>query len=283
VSHSNAIGAQRDTQEAEAERAAAPILLVDKIFFGAVAFLAVWVAGFGWFAPGSVDRALPWMVPPLHARFLGAMYVSGATFMVGALLAKSWPAVRVVVPMISAWTGALFLVSVLRLADFDFTRPESWVWFSAYLSYPLIAAWITWRMRANRDRGNGPGLSPFLRRYLVVQGIVLIILAIVLFLAPDAASQFWPWPISALLAQIYAAPFFSYGAGSLYAARQQTQEEVRLFLIGTAVFAAGVLLASVLHLALFSAANPVAWLWFTGFGVIALAQGVALVAHTQRP
>ena len=47
------------------------------------------------------------MVPPLHARFLGAMYLSGATFMLLGLAARQWAEMRVTVPMIAIWTGML--------------------------------------------------------------------------------------------------------------------------------------------------------------------------------
>ncbi len=261
---------------------AATIPRQDKLFFAAVGALALWVAAWGWLVPGAVDWALPWLVPPLHARFLAAMYLSGATFMAGALLAGSWPTVRVVAPMIGVWTGTLFIVSVLHLADFDFGRPQAWVWFAAYLAYPLIAAWIAWRMRHNHERGDGPAVSWRLRGYLVAQGILFVVLAAALLFFPGSASTVWPWAISPLLAQIYAAPFLSYGLGSLYAARQRVFGEVWLFLLGTALFGIGVLLASVLHWALFSTANLSTWVWFVGFGVLAIAQSMAVGATVAR-
>src|SRR5687767_6939157 len=54
-----------------------------RIYFGAVGLLALWVGIWGYFIPGQVDKAIPWLVPPLHARFLGAMYLSGTAFMIG--------------------------------------------------------------------------------------------------------------------------------------------------------------------------------------------------------
>ena len=46
-----------------------------KIYFAAVGLLALWVGIWGYFIPGRVDRAIPWLVPPLQARFLGALYL----------------------------------------------------------------------------------------------------------------------------------------------------------------------------------------------------------------
>lgn len=258
-----------------------PIPLAHKAFYAAVGLLAVWVGGWGYFAPAQADAALPWLVPPLHARFLGAMYLSGTTFMLGAILARTWSSIRVVVPMISVWTGTLFVVSLVHLPDFDWSRSQVWIWFAAYLAYPLIAAWIAW-MRASPDRGSGPALPASLRTYLTIQGTIVTILALVMLLLPGLAVQFWPWPITPLLAHLYSAPFLSYGVGSLYAARQSAYSEVRIFLAAILVFVAGVLLASYLHLPLFSAADLTDWLWFFSFAGATLALGAWIVLPLIR-
>src|SRR5215470_1601138 len=137
-----------------------------KIYFFAVGFLALWVGFFGFFLPSHVDWALPWLVPPLHARFLGSMYLSGATFMGLALLATSWDEVRVVLLMIAIWTGMLFIISLFYLNEFNFTKPQPWIWFGAYLAYPLIALWLAWRYRHVDQAPTGSALPGWGRVYL---------------------------------------------------------------------------------------------------------------------
>jgi hypothetical protein len=210
------------------------------------------------------------------------MYLSGTGFMVGALLARVWPTVRVVVPMIAIWTGALLLVSLGHLSQFDFARPQSWVWFAAYSVYPLWAAGIAWRMRSAGARGGGPPLPRSLRHLLTVQGSGVTLLAVLLFLFPAAVSEAWPWAITPFLAQLYGAPFLSYGLGSFWAARQRAWSEVRLYLIGTALFAVGVLLASLIHMELFSWSRPVTWAWFGGVLAATVAQTTALGIEVAR-
>ena len=53
----------------------------ERIYFAAVGVLALWVGFWGYFVPSEVERAIPFSVPPLHARFLGAVYLSGLTIM----------------------------------------------------------------------------------------------------------------------------------------------------------------------------------------------------------
>src|SRR3712207_136693 len=95
------------------------VTLAHRLYFTAVGALALWVGVWGYFAPHRIDVAIPWIVPPLHARFLGAMYLSGTAFMIGCLFARRWYEVRVVVMMIAIWTGLLFVVSLFHLQAFD--------------------------------------------------------------------------------------------------------------------------------------------------------------------
>jgi hypothetical protein len=238
-----------------------------RIFFGFVLALAGYVGIWGMFLPNDVSRVLPFTVPPLHSRFLGAMYLSGATFMILGMLAREWAEVRVVVPMIAIWTGTLGIVSLFHLEGFDWERVQVWIWFAAYIGYPLVAAWIAWKQRTQTTRSSGPGFSLALRGYLLIQGGLVTLLALSLLLAPSTLARVWPWTITPILAHIYGAPFLSYGLGSLYAARQRRWREVRIVIYATLVFALGVLLASLLHSALFDFGGPAAWIWFGGFGL----------------
>jgi len=245
----------------------------ERLYFAAVGLLALWVGVWGFFVPGQVGKALPFLVPPLHARFLGAMYLSGLAFMVGALRAPSWAEARVVPPITAIWTGGLLVVSLLHLDAFDLGQPQDAVWFAAYLAYPLIALTLVWRHRGPdaHQRAPGPLLSAGAARYLTVQGAVASALGAALFVAPGALADRWPWPITSLLAQLYAAPLLAYGVGSLLLSRQRTWPEVRVGVVGMLVFACGVLAASLMHRDLFSAADVAAWLWFGAFAVAAVA------------
>lgn len=248
-----------------------------KLYFAAVAGFALWVGIWGFLAPASIQMAIPWAVPPLHARFLGAMYLSGAVFMIGCMLARRWNEVRVVVPMVGIWTGALCIVSLLHLGEFDFAKRQAWVWFAAYIVFPIIAFWLAWRMRAiGGDPGGdigGGGLPRWVGGYLPAQGVVVTLLALALLLAPVAMTTVWPWPIPPLLAQLYGAPFLAYGIGSLLLARETEWPALRIAVVAMWVFAAGVLLASLLHRALFAATDPQDWLWFGALAVATVALG----------
>lgn len=252
-----------------------------KIYFAAVGLLALWVGIWGYFIPSLVDRAIPWLVPPLHARFLGAMYFSGTAFMVGSILARYYAEVRIVVRVIAIWTGMLFVVSLFYLGEFDYSHRPVWFWFGAYLIYPLIALWLMWRDRSLRERLAGPALPTWVQGYLLGQGLVVTALALALLFMPEFMVNIWPWKITRLLAQIYSAPFLAYGLSSLMLSRQQTWSEVRVVVIGTFVFAFCVLLASFIHRELFSLANVATGVWFGGFLLATVMLGLLTLRSIQ--
>jgi hypothetical protein len=149
-----------------------------------------------------------------------------------------------------------------------------WIWFIAYIAYPLLAAWIAWQQRSQAGHPPGLPLSKVLRTYLLLQGGLVTGLALILLVVPQGMAMVWPWKITPLLAQIYSAPFLSYGLGSLYASIQRTWLEVRIVIYATLVFTLGVLLASVYHAKLFNFANLSPWFWFGGFILSSLSLGL---------
>jgi hypothetical protein len=205
------------------------------------------------------------------------MYLSGATFMVLSLFARRWDEVRVVLPMIAIWTGMLFVISIFYLSEFNFAAPQPWIWFGAYLIYPLIALWLAWQYQNVDTNPMGAGLPGWAHVYLLVQGVIATLLGLVLLFAPNFMASVWPWKITQLLAQLYSAPFLSYGIGSLLLARRQTWNEVRIPVTATLVFAVGVLIASIIHRGLFSVADLSDQLWFISFTLASLMLGLLSV------
>ncbi|MFZ0141927.1 MAG: hypothetical protein WAL70_12660 [Aeromicrobium sp.] len=254
----------------------------ERIYFAAVGVLALWVGFWGYFVPSEVERAIPFSVPPLHARFLGAVYLSGLTIMIGGLLARSWREIRLVPILTALWTGGLCVISLFYLDRFDFATPQPWVWFAAYVIYPLIALGLAWRHRLVEPAASATEVPGWARRYLVGQGVVLTAVAMGLLLAPGVLADVWPWPIDQLLAQIYSAPLLAYGVGSLLLARQRTLIETRVVVAGILVFTAGVLIASIIHRELFSADDVEDVLWFGLLVVANTMLGVLLLLASRQ-
>ena len=246
-----------------------------RVYFGAVGLLALWVGFWGFFVPARVDVALPFLVPPLHARFIGVMYLSGLTLQIAGMTARRWAEIGVVPLVTALWTGGLFGVSLLHLDVFDFGAARVLIWFAAYLIYPLVALWLLWSHRtATAVALPGAPLPDWARAYLVVQGTAATVLGVALLTATDAMVRAWPWPITPLLAQIYFAPLLAYGLASFYLARKRTWPDVRVGATAMLTFAGGVLVASLLHRGLFSLDQRSDLMWFVGFSVATAALAV---------
>jgi hypothetical protein len=267
---------------AEATPPSGMVTPYQRALFGSVLAFAGWVAVWGWLFPAEIGSRLPLTVPPLHARLLGAMYLAGSVFMILAMLARTWPEIRVATIILAFWTGMLGVVSILNLSALDWSRGPLWFWFVAYLGFPLIAFWVAWCQRSEAAHPDEPEISGLLRIFLAAQGIVAISLAVCLLVAPLFMSEIWPWPVAPLVANIYGAPFLAFGLGSLYAARQHAWSEVRIAVIGTLVFALGVLGASLIHAGLFDTRTLSTWLWFGGFGIAALALAAFALSRPLR-
>ncbi len=194
-----------------------------RIYFAAVGLLALWVGIWGFFIPEHVDKAIPWLVPLFHARFIGAIYLSGGVIMGSAMMAHTYAEVRVATIIVTLWTGSLFLISLLYLPEFDFSRGPVLFWFGAYILYPIIGSWFIWTHRNIKDESTNPSLPNWIRDYFFIQGVLITVLALALLIVPEFMVSVWPWKITRMLAQIYSGPFLAFGVGSLQLRTWQCQ------------------------------------------------------------
>ena len=93
-------------------------------------------------------------------------------------MARYYAEVQVVIRMIAIWTGMLLMVSLFYLGEFDYSRNQVWIWFGAYIIYPLIALWMMWHDRTLHERFLVLACQP---------GFAVICWHRVL------SSQHWPW------------------------------------------------------------------------------------------
>ena len=260
-----------------------PVTRNQKMFFAAVGALALWVGLWGFFIPGHVDKAIPWLVPPLHARFIGAIYLSAVVIMSASMLARHLEEVQVSNIIVSVWTGALFVISLFYLNEFDFSRGPVWFWFGAYIAYPLIGFWYAWINRNTRTQATGSSLPSWIQTALLIQGMLLTFIALALLFVPDFMLTIWPWKVTRMLIQIYSGPFLAFGIGSLLLSRQQTWSALRIVVSGFFVLAFGALIASTIHRSLFSFASPAAWIWFGGFALLLVLHASMILLNRTQP
>ena len=258
-----------------------PTLALHRAYFSIVIWFTLWVGFFGFFRPEQILRALPWPVPPLHARFIGAFYLSATVFLLLSILARTLLQVRTIVIMAFTWTGWLLLITFMHWDTFDFSRPQPWFWVVAYVLFPIAAAWLAWAEPARPAPTEGLIRERWIPAYLRTQGALLVLLAAACFFAPAWVVTIWPWKISPFLAQVYSGPTLAYGVAGLVLAARRNWQETLIPALGTVVFAGLALVGSLRHIALFTVGSPSKAVWFAALGTIALASAI-LAVHAFR-
>lgn len=167
---------------------------------------------------------------------------------------------------------------------FDFSRVPVWVWFVAYLTYPLIAfALLVLRRRRPAHEIVATTTSPaWIRSLLLIHAVVLGLLGAAMFLTPDLMASVWPWPVTTTLIQAYTGPFLALAFCAWASADRRTWPYVLPALLALLALHAGTLFVSWLHGALFPAGAMATWVWFGGFGAGAVVVAAALAVIAQR-
>jgi hypothetical protein len=157
--------------------------------------------------------------PPLTAAFLGASYWAAAVLF-GWTLRRDGPA-RTSAALVPVGSIAVLLL-IATLIHWDRFHDDlfGWFWRAAYLTVPVTLAVVTPRaLRAARAAGHPPRwpLPDLLRAPLALQGVVMLVLGLYLFIAPTSADALWPWDLTPLTARAIGAFVAGFGASALHA------------------------------------------------------------------
>jgi hypothetical protein len=264
------------------------ISIPERLFYAVIFAAALFVALLGYLAPARMDAAFTWaQLPPLHARFVGTLYLFGAVYLFTALIARRARSIRPAMGGIAVFTGVLFLVTVRNLQAFDFSLVPVWIWTASYVIYPLVALAFLWTRRGRPKSAPEPaeGSTPgWVRGVLLAHAAVFGVLGLLMFVVPDAMATAWPWPVTPGVVLAYSSPFLTvaYCAGAY--AHRRVWPDVAALLPALLLLEAGALIVSGLYAHLFPRDAPATWVWFGGFLVGALTVGAAVLARpTMRP
>ncbi len=260
-----------------------------RFFAGVIAVAAAFVTWLGFFSPETLDEKFTWAVlPPLHARFVGALYLFGAVYVLGAAVsrhrARWWPAMT----GIAIFTGSMIVLTAFNRDAFDMDLGGVRAWVASYVVYPPVAAaiavWIGWR-RSGPPSGPTP-VAPWMRTSLTTLAVVFGAVGVALLVARDAMADVWPWPVTIGVAQFYGGPFITLAwICGAHGRSAHAAEDLTYVNAGLLSFATSTLVFSVHHRALFDGGDPVSWLWFAWLVAIAVTAGAHLMATVlaRRP
>ena len=199
------------------------VLPFTRVAFGAAALLA-FIAGVQlYILTDATDRYFAWTIQqPLSAAFLGAGYWTGVLLLFFAIREREWANIRIAVAAVCAFVPLMLLTTLLHLDRFHFNaadanpRVAAWAWMVVYLLVPvlLITVLLLQYRAEGTDRPAGAPLPLWLRWLLGVNAGVALLLGVVLFLAPDALSPRWPWPLTPLTARAIGTGFLALAIAS---------------------------------------------------------------------
>jgi hypothetical protein len=179
--------------------------------------LAVLAAANGlwlYFLPGEAETHYAWSIKPaVNAAFIGAGFLAG-TLATGLVLATAtrWRTFSTLPIALWVLASSLLLATLIHNDRFKWDYPPTWVWTFVYAGVPLAIPFLVARQRDVADEPPLP--DPRLRIVRVLSavfGVVLIVGAVALFLAPVDLGRHWPWTLTPLLARAVAAWYALFG------------------------------------------------------------------------
>jgi hypothetical protein len=246
----------------------------------AVVLAIAWIIPF--FFPDTALDQLPWESGPFNIRFIGAVYLACLMAVLVSLSSFRWSPGRVIVAMVSVFTGLILVVSLLHIDRFDSVKLGTWIWFVLYVIVPVTAIYVYLRFRTLPPADASPTPAAW-RTYLVLSAAVFGAYGIALLAAPDTFTDFWPWEVDAFHGRLYSAIFVTVAVASLAISR--VASPIELLLVGLTFLAGGAF--SIIGLVLVDGSEDTVdwsalgtWVWIGAFAVL-LVSGLALTLRSR--
>jgi hypothetical protein len=239
-----------------------------------------WIIPF--FFPDTALEELPWDSGPFNIRFIGAVYLACLMAVLVSLSAFRWSPGRVILPMVSVFTGLILVVSLLYTDRFDSAKLGTWIWFVLYVIVPLSAIYVYLRFRSLPPADPSPTPAAW-RTGLLLSAAVFGAYGIALLAAPETFTDFWPWEVDAFHGRLYSAIFITVAVAALAISR--VAAPIELLLVGLTFLMGGAF--SILGLVIVDGSEGTVdwsalgtWVWIGAFAAL-LVGGLALTLQSR--
>ena len=159
------------------------------------------------FFPDMAKNLWAWEIPPFNSRFVGAIYFAAYLPLLIFWFNPRWAPGRLILWNIFVFTTLIMLVMFLHVDAFAWDRYATYlIFFPLYIFLPVNSAvflYLSRNVTVTRTIEMPPVWKIFLALFIAAgmgYGIVLL-------LAPEALTRFWPWSVDAFHARIYASAF----------------------------------------------------------------------------
>lgn len=223
----------------------------------------------------------PWMLPPLAARFMGALLIGGGVCT--ALTALSLEPLPVVGPALLGVGDALIIsAGLLDMGEIGFTG-RMLLWLVMFSSIALLL-WMLLLMRGSQGSrvSDQRPLTRGHRIYFSIHLAVVIPVGLTMYLVPALAQRIWPWTLSPVNIRLLGAFFVGASILSIWSLRQQDWQAVRPLIALYAVFTTLATLAAIIHFNLFNPGRIATWVFFALYIFVALGAWFFLIKAIRR-
>lgn len=161
------------------------------------------------FFPQMAQERWAWEIPAFNSRFVGAIYFAAYLPLLIFWLNPRWTPGRMILWNIFAFTALIMLVMFLHVDAFAWDRPATYlVFFPLYIFLPINSAVFLFLSR-NAKVTNTIEMPPAWKYFLALFIAAGVGYGIGLLLLPEVSTRFWPWPVDAFHARIYASAFIT--------------------------------------------------------------------------
>jgi hypothetical protein len=242
--------------------------------------------------PETTDRFFAWTIkPPMTAAFLGAAYLAGCALVILSLRSTTWVHARAAIVTILVFTVLTLVATLAHLDRFHFgvaaafPRSAAWFWLAVYTVVPAtLVVLLVLQLRA-------PGTQPpkvrplprWLSALLAVEGAIMFVVGVVLFVWPGALA--WPWALSALTSRAIGAWLISFGVAAGAALVENDLGRLRAPAVAYLVFAVAEVVAVLRYGSTLDWGAASAWLYVAFLVLVGVtaAAGVRLSATGGAP
>jgi hypothetical protein len=180
-----------------------------------------------------------WITPPFNARYVGVIYLGALVPLLALAITARWSPGRLVLWEIFVFTTAIMLVMLAYAGRFEWARVATWVFWPLYVFLPVNSAIFLWRLRDWRV----PEPLIRLRAAMTVLAVIFGGYGLALLAIPETATDFWPWPVDAFHARIYAATYLTPAVGAWVIRDGATPAELRTLGLTLVTFGIAALIA----------------------------------------
>lgn len=198
------------------------------------------------FGTQHTDTYFAWTINPplLTAAFLGATYLS--SFVLGLLAAREdvWARARLAVPGPLIFTILMLVATLLHLDRFHLNSPKptavlfTWVWLAVYAGVPIsMTIMLIRQLRApGDDLARQMPLPVWMRVAFIVLAMIILLVGVALFIAPQNVSLLWAWQLTPLTSRAIAAWLIAIGIVAVQVAWENDYTRVKPVMIFFTIF-----------------------------------------------